>query len=28
MKEIAAVIKEQFNHAGIICRMSRYEDKA
>ena len=28
MKEIAAVIKEQFNHAGIIFRMSRYEDKA
>ena len=28
MKEIAAVIKEQFKNAGIIFRMSRYEDKA
>jgi teichoic acid transport system permease protein len=28
VKEIAAVIKEQFKHAGIIFRMSRYEDKA
>ncbi len=28
MKEIVAVIKEQFQHVGMIFRMSRYEDKA
>lgn len=28
MKEIVAVIKEQFLHIGMIFRMSRYEDKA
>ena len=28
MKEIVAVIKEQFQHLGMILRMSRYEDKA
>lgn len=28
MKEIVAVIKEQFQHMGMIFRMSRYEDKA
>ncbi|MFV0557231.1 MAG: ABC transporter permease [Enterococcus sp.] len=28
MKEIAAIIKEQFQHLGMIFRMSRYEDKA
>ncbi|MGM0123829.1 teichoic acid transport system permease [Enterococcus sp. AZ194] len=28
MKEIVAVIKEQFSHTGMIFRMSRYEDKA
>jgi len=28
VKEIVAVIKEQFQHMGMIFRMSRYEDKA
>ena len=28
MREVLAVIKEQFSSAGIIFRMSRYEDKA
>jgi len=28
VKEIIAVIKEQFQHSGMIFRMSRYEDKA
>jgi teichoic acid transport system permease protein len=28
VKEIVAVIKEQFLHIGMIFRMSRYEDKA
>ncbi len=28
MKEIITVIKEQFQHIGMIFRMSRYEDKA
>ncbi|AYW48766.1 Teichoic acid translocation permease TagG [Tetragenococcus osmophilus] len=28
MKEIITVIKEQFDHIGMIFRMSRYEDKA
>ncbi|KAF1304804.1 MULTISPECIES: ABC transporter permease [Enterococcus] len=28
MKEISVVIKEQFQHLGMISRMSRYEDKA
>lgn len=28
MKEIITVVKEQFEHIGMIFRMSRYEDKA
>lgn len=28
MKEIVVVIKEQFQHLGMILRMSRYEEKA
>ena len=28
MKEIWLIIKEQFQHLGMIFRMSRYEDKA
>jgi teichoic acid transport system permease protein len=28
VKEIVAIIKEQFKHMGMISRMSRYEDKA